>query len=226
MKQVKTRSLFKVAFVFMTVLAIIFSINVQTSFANEQIEDGVYSLEYVVLHAQNESASIANDYFEKPATLFVKDGEKYVRMTINHSEWVKELQAPLGDSFVDVQVVNENQTEDKREVQFKVEQDLHEPIEFKMHIHIESMDPVYDHRYTVRLDFDLDSLQENTELTLDDLKYEDPTGNDSNNESDNTDAQKTDEQSSASNLIWIVIIAIVFLAVVIFLFIKIRKKKE
>jgi len=218
-------SLSKVFFVFMAALAIVFS-NVQTSFASEPLDDGVYSLEYVVLHAQNDSVSIANDYFEKPATLFVKNGETFVRFTINHSQWVKELQAPLGNSFVDVQVVSEDKSNDLREVQFKVDSDLNKPLELKMHVYIETMDPVYDHRYTVRLDFDLDSLQENKELTLSDLQYENPAGNKSTDESKKVDAEKADEQSSASNMIWIVIITVVFLAVIIFLFIKIRKKKE
>lgn len=220
-------SFLKAALIFIILFVMVFSTNMKTSLANETVlEDGVYSLDYVVLQAQNESASIANDYFDKPATLFVKDGEKYIRFTLNHSEWVKELQAPLGDSFIDVQVVNEDKAEDKRDVQFKVEQDLEELIELKMHIVIESMEPVYDHRYTARLDFDLDSLQENTDLTLDDLQYEDQSESASNDETKSDDAEKADEESSISNVIWIVVIAIVFLAIVILLFIKIRKKKE
>lgn len=124
-----------------------------------EISDGTYSIDYQVLHADNDSASIANDYFEKPAILFVENGEKHIQFTLNHSQWTKELQAPLEGSFLDVDVVSENHDEDTRIVQFKVEEDLAQPLEFKMHVLIETMEPVYDHRYTVRFDFDTDSME-------------------------------------------------------------------
>lgn len=124
-----------------------------------EISDGTYSIDYQVLHADNDSASIANDYFEKPAILFVENGEKHIQFTLNHSQWTKELQAPLEGSFLDVDVVSENHDEDTRIVQFKVEEDLAKPLEFKMHVLIETMEPVYDHRYTVRFDFDTDSME-------------------------------------------------------------------
>ena len=125
-----------------------------------EIADGTYSVDYQILKAENDSVSMANDYFEKPATLFVENGERHIQFTLNHSEWTKELQAPLGGSFVDVDIVSENLGEDTRLVQFKVEEDLSKPLEFKMHVLIETMEPVYDHRYTVRFDFDLDSVEE------------------------------------------------------------------
>ena len=125
-----------------------------------EIADGTYSVDYQILKAENDSVSMANDYFEKPATLFVENGERHIQFTLNHSEWTKELQAPLGGSFVDVDIVSENLGEDTRLVQFKVEEDLSKPLEFKMHVLIETMEPVYDHRYTVRFDFDIDSLEE------------------------------------------------------------------
>lgn len=124
-----------------------------------EISDGTYSIDYQVLHADNDSASIANDYFEKPAILFVENGEKHIQFTLNHSQWTKVLQAPLEGSFLDVDVVSENHDEDTRIVQFKVEEDLAQPLEFKMHVLIETMEPVYDHRYTVRFDFDTDSME-------------------------------------------------------------------
>ena len=124
-----------------------------------EIADGTYSVDYQILKAENDSVSMANDYFEKPATLFVENGERHIQFTLNHSEWTKELQAPLGGSFVDVDIVSENLGEDTRLVQFKVEEDLSKPLEFKMHVLIETMEPVYDHRYTVRFDFDIDSLE-------------------------------------------------------------------
>ena len=124
-----------------------------------------FSIDYQVLNSDSDSASIANDYFGKPAILFVENGEKYIQFSINHSEWVKELQAPLGDSFVDVDIVSEDEAEDIRTVRFKLEEDLSQPVEFKMHILIESMEPVYDHSYSVRFDFD-DAQKEEIEAAV------------------------------------------------------------
>lgn len=127
--------------------------------ARTEMENGTFTIDYVILRADNDSVSIANDYFEKPATLIAENGEQYIQFWINHAGWVKELQAPLGDGFVDVDVVEEDEAEDKRLIQFKVERDLSEPMEFKMHVYIDSMEPVYDHRYTVRFQFYTDSMQ-------------------------------------------------------------------
>lgn len=141
-----------------TVECIAFNTKVQAD--STTIEEGTYSIDYVILRAEDDSVSIANDYFEKPANLIVQDGEQYIQFLLNHSQWTKELQAPQGDAFVDVDVVEEDEAEDTRLVQFKVDRDLSEPVEFKMHVLIETMDPVYDHRYTVRFDFNLNSLEE------------------------------------------------------------------
>jgi heme-binding NEAT domain protein len=124
------------------------------------IEDGAYSIDYVILHAETESVSIANDYFEKPATLFLEAGKKYIQFSLNHSQWTKELQAPIGDTFVDVDVIGTNKEEDTRVVEFMLDRDLTEPLEFNMHVLIETLEPIYDHRYTVRFDFDVDSLEQ------------------------------------------------------------------
>lgn len=40
--------------------------------AEAALADGTYTLNYTVTKAENDSASMANDYFEKPATVFVK----------------------------------------------------------------------------------------------------------------------------------------------------------
>ena len=34
---------------------------------------------------------MANDYFEKPAKLIVKNGEMRVQVPMNHSAWIKNL---------------------------------------------------------------------------------------------------------------------------------------
>ena len=89
------------------------------------------------------------------------DGEtQYVQFTVNRSEWVKVLAAANGDSFVDVDVVSEDPENDQRVIAFKVDGDISEPVLMQMHIVIEDMEPAYDHKYTVRLDFDVETMEE------------------------------------------------------------------
>ena len=40
--------------------------------------------------AEDDSATMANDYFEKPAKLIVKNGEMRVQVLMNHSAWITE----------------------------------------------------------------------------------------------------------------------------------------
>ncbi len=122
--------------------------------------NGTYVVEYEMLQADNDSVSIANDYFEKPATLTVDNGDQYIQFTVNRSKWVKILAAANGESFVDVDVVSEDAENDQRVIAFKVDGDISQPVRMQMHVVIEDMVPAYDHKYTVRLDFDLETMQE------------------------------------------------------------------
>lgn len=149
---------FALLFSFFMILFIGTNFNNSTVLA-EGISDGTYSIDYNILQADNDSVSIANDYFEKPATLTVENGLYYLQITMNHSKWVKELKTEQDDSFIDVHVVSEDATEDKRVVAINVGNDLSEPHALQMHVQIEEMSPVYDHNYSVRLAFDVDSME-------------------------------------------------------------------
>ncbi|MFS0645829.1 NEAT domain-containing protein [Siminovitchia sp. 179-K 8D1 HS] len=202
----------------------------------DSLEDGVYSLDYVILHAETESVSIANDYFEKPAFLIVKGDEHYIRFELNHSEWTKELQSPLGDSFVDVHVISEDKEENTRVVQFKVDRDLQEPVEFKMHVLIESMDPVYDHRYTVRFSFDLESLKELEEKEIEKLEIKETDFVDQEKKAEaaeakektktNSEAKSDSETKYNSGLITVTITVVVLLALMILIIWRNKNKKD
>lgn len=127
--------------------------------AANELEDGLYSIEYAVLQADSDSVSIANDYFEKPASLIVLDGQQYVELVVNQSEWVKSLQAEAGQTFHDVQVIALDEENNKRTVRFGVDGDVGEPVLMRMQVYIEELVPTYDHQYTVKYVFDLDSLE-------------------------------------------------------------------
>lgn len=123
----------------------------------ENLSDGIYSVDYELLQGDRDSVSIANDYFAKPALLKVDGDDVFMQVTVNHSGWVKELQAQNGDQFKDVAIVNEDEEADTRIVQFKLENGATEVFPMKMHVSIEEMEPAYDHAYTVRIHVDLDS---------------------------------------------------------------------
>lgn len=121
--------------------------------AEAALPDGTYTAEYVVLQADNDSVSMANDYWEKPASVTIKDGKATIQMTINHSAWVTEFKVPSGDGYVDTKVISEG--DDKRTVEFTA--DITSPIVSKIHVTVPDID--YDHDYTIRISFDLDSFR-------------------------------------------------------------------
>lgn len=71
-----------------------------------------YEIDYEVLTTNNESVSVANDYFEKPRLLIVKEDERSMQMRINHNNRVAGLQASVGDDFADVHMLAENEKEE------------------------------------------------------------------------------------------------------------------
>lgn len=215
--------LYGIALLLTIILSIQLSLNVVAQMM--EMEDGTYTMDYVILRGDNDSVSIANDYFEKPATLIVENGEQYIQFWINHSQWVKELQSPLGEEFVDVDIVEENEEEDLRLVQFRVARDLNEPIEFKMHVYIDSLEPVYDHRYSVRFDFDLDSLQETEAKEI----------FHTNNEDDSSESEEaialqnsndSDNSSISITMTIVIVIAIILFTLVIWKFIKNKSNRK
>ena len=182
-----------------------------------------YSIDYEVLQGDSGSVSIANDYFEKPATLIVENGEQHIQITVNHSEWIKELQTPLGKSFVDMDIISENKDEDTQVVTFKVEQELSKPIEFKMHILIESMEPVYDHRYTAQFDFDDETMEK-----IENVKSNSETVDDGTTKDLAEKSQETQEKPAKTNQNTVVvsIIVLVVVAVLVILFLRKRTRSK
>lgn len=119
--------------------------------AAETLTDGTYSIAYTVLRAEDDSASIANDYFEKPAKVTIAGGAITVELRMNHSKWITEFKVPSGGSYIDAAVVASDKAKDTRTVRFAVT-DLSAPLAVKMHVTVEDID--YDHDYTVRYAFE------------------------------------------------------------------------
>ncbi|MCR6107426.1 heme uptake protein IsdC [Salipaludibacillus agaradhaerens] len=189
---------------YFTVLVMITSILSWSLFPNktmadEQLADGTYTIQYTVLHAENDSASMANDYWEKPATITVANGQMKAQMTINHSSWVTEFKVPNNGDFQDVTVISADEAADKRVVEFPISS-LSTPLESKIHVTVEDID--YDHDYTIRLSFDLDSLQtvslaesasNETEVTTDN------TTSTNGETSNNTESGSTENPETSDN---------------------------
>ena len=79
------------------------------------VADGTYSLNYQVNKPGSSSASMANDYFLKPAKLIVNNGKMTVQLTIKNSAWVTEFNPPGGAT-----VISSNPAADQRVVQFNI----------------------------------------------------------------------------------------------------------
>lgn len=114
--------------------------------ASAQAADGTHSVNYQVNQPDSNSASIANDYFLKPAKVTIKNGTATVQITLKNSAWITEFQPPGGAT-----VLSENKAADTRVVQFTVK-DLTKPVKTAMKIDVDDIN--YHHSYTVALVFD------------------------------------------------------------------------
>lgn len=120
------------------------------------VEDGTYSITYTVLQADSDSASIANDYFQKPATLTVKDGVMTVQLTMTTASSITWLKTTYKGSLSNVTVVSEDKAKDTRVVKFNVD-NLSDKLISKMKVDIDDIN--YHHEYTVRFSFEEGSIK-------------------------------------------------------------------
>ncbi|KFN01312.1 heme uptake protein IsdC [Bacillus clarus] len=156
--------------------------------ASAKLADGTYDINYVIKKAEDDSASMANDYFEKPAKLIVKNGEMRVQVPMNHSAWITEFKVEDNGKFVDSKVISKDEAADKRTVEFKVD-DLSKPSGVKIHVVVPSAN--YDHHYTIRFAFDA-----NVKATGGDNNAAGVTKNDDQNKKD---GQVKEEKNKETN---------------------------
>jgi heme-binding NEAT domain protein len=133
---------------FTAILFIGFSFPINSKAA---IADGTYSVQYQVNKPGSSSASMANDYFLKPAKLIVNNGKMTMQLTINKSGWVTQFNPPGG-----AKVIATNEGANQRTVQFSVSNAKLTTIGMK--IDIEDID--YHHSYSVDFVFNTDGLPE------------------------------------------------------------------
>ncbi|GAF22035.1 NPQTN cell wall anchored protein IsdC [Bacillus sp. JCM 19047] len=167
------------------------------SVSKAELADGTYTIDYTVMHGSDSSASIANDYWEKPATLTVKNGQIHAKLTLNNSSWIVEYQSKANGSFSNVTVLSEDTAADKRIVQFPLD-DLSGMTESKIHVIVPDID--YDHHYTVRLDFHENTLTSTGgTVTKEETKEDDEPLGAAQSSDDNEQKRNQDNKTEKEN---------------------------
>lgn len=131
------------------ICSIFFLITPVTEAEAATLSDGTYSINYTVISPDDESASMANDYFVKPAKLFVENGSMKVQLTVKNSKWITQFQAQNGGNSV----ISSNSSANTRVVQFNVSS-LSNPTVAKIKVDIDDNDMDYHHNYSIRLKFE------------------------------------------------------------------------
>lgn len=117
--------------------------------ASAKVADGTKQLNYQVNQPDSSNASIANDYFQKPALVTVTNGSAVVQITIKNSSWVTEFNPEGG-----AEVINEDLKADTRLVEFSVK-DISKPVKIPMKVDVEDIN--YHHAYTVDFVFETEA---------------------------------------------------------------------
>ena len=118
-----------------------------------QIADGTYHVHYEMKEKSSDNTSIADGYFQSPATLTVENGVQTITLTVTGSNYIQSLNAPSGP----VTVVSENEANETRTVKFRVDGDLSQPINMGMHIIVPDL---YDQTHTARMVINTSGLPE------------------------------------------------------------------
>ena len=163
------------------------------------IADGTYDVSYQVNKPGSNSASMANDYFLKPAKLIVNNGKMTMQLTIKNSSWVTQFNPPGGAKVI-------SSSADQRTVQFPVSNA--NLVTIAMKIDIDDID--YHHSYSVDFVFNSGGLPEaKVEEPKEPVKQEPakttpapketPTKSSGSNTSSNTPAPSTEKQNTDSS---------------------------
>lgn len=146
----------KVNLAWLAVFALLGAILVSPRNAYAALDDGTYSINYTVIQGDGGSASMANDYFDKPATMIVENGQSSINLQLNHSKWITGLWVDSGSGLQAEQVISSDDALDTRKVSFQTG-DLSAPIAGKIKVDIENSDLSYHHEYKINLNFELQS---------------------------------------------------------------------
>ncbi|WP_318617267.1 NEAT domain-containing protein [Sporosarcina sp. YIM B06819] len=111
--------------------------------------DGEYTVPFSVLKDTGSEPSATAEYVVNPAKLIVQNGNMHVIMTLNNSSWWQYFKV----NGTEVQVVSEDEANDKRVVKFEVK-DLDQLVSAKIHIIVTGIPGfTYDNKYDIRFKF-------------------------------------------------------------------------
>ena len=180
--------------VMITTLTLSLFILPQTTHA--AVADGTYSVDYTVLQGGSDSVSMANDYFDKPATVTVSGGETTVDIQVNHSKWIIGLWLNSASE----QVISSDKGADTRKVRFNIGT-LEEQIPAKIKVDIDDNDLNYHHEYKIVLKFVLPKNTEKASGTSDSKNTDAVVakGTDTSGSSATTSTEKVANPKSGDN---------------------------
>ncbi|HIW33339.1 MAG TPA: NEAT domain-containing protein [Candidatus Paenibacillus intestinavium] len=144
------------AVVVMSLLLIILSTS--HAMAAAALEDGEYTINYEILRGdtKDDSTSLADGYWDKPAKVIVKDGNITVQTTINQHAWVIAFATQSNGKMIDAKVVSTNEKANSRVAEFKVNS-FDDLLLSSMTVDIPEID--YLHSYEARFKFYSDSMK-------------------------------------------------------------------
>ena len=123
--------------------------------APNQLNDGVYQINYSVLKGDTDEASRMSNYFSHPASLTVKNGKQTISFTVKDDKSVASLKTEKDGSYQEAKTVSKDEAKNTRVVSFDVS-DLKNEVKGKVHVVVAAAN--YDQTYDIRFQFDSKSI--------------------------------------------------------------------
>lgn len=122
----------------------------------EVLKNGLYTMDYKVLNAEEDKESSMSRYIATPAELNVVDGKNLVSLTLTNNEQITVFQVEKDGEFLDAKVVSTDETANKRVIEFEVA-DLTTIANAKVEVFVAAAN--HKGNYDIRLAFDKDSVK-------------------------------------------------------------------
>lgn len=127
------------------------------------VEEVSWEKPYVVWKEDEDSLSVADQYFKKPAKCIQKGSNTYIQLTLTNENWWQSFKVNNRGKYEDVVTVSVDEEKQERVVRFPISHPNVSTVEAKVHIIVTGIPGFhYDNEYDIRLQFDLSStvLQE------------------------------------------------------------------
>lgn len=142
--------------IFLAVLCFFALVSTSTVSAANSLEEGTYEIDFTILKNNANEASMMNDYVENKARLSVRDGKKFVSITLTDHQSITGFKVEQNGSLQDAKIISENKNNNTRVVEFEVD-DITKINNAWVSIYMNIPGFLYDANYDVRI-----SLHSNT----------------------------------------------------------------